>query len=142
MEQPRLLKHLEDLKALQPGDLLKYDGEKLVKAQVQKYPLPVTSATRLTDFASYYYKDDYGMVTISCLIEATGIVNAFTPLAILPQGSRPLKTTAIPVLVYDYATEDKMLFFGRILSSGELYLDNQVPGAASITINVTYLAEN
>lgn len=32
MEQPRLLKHLEDLKALQPGDLLKYDGEKLVKA--------------------------------------------------------------------------------------------------------------
>ena len=82
------------------------------------------------------------MVTISCLIEATGIVNAFTPLAILPQGSRPLKTTAIPVLVYDYATEDKMLFFGRILSSGELYLDNQVPGAASITINVTYLAEN
>ena len=29
MEQPKLLKHLEDLKALQPGDLLKYDGEKL-----------------------------------------------------------------------------------------------------------------
>ncbi|KAA3403427.1 hypothetical protein F1904_12385 [Akkermansia muciniphila] len=142
MEQPKLLKHIDDLKALQPDDLLKYDGEKLVKAQVQKYPLPVTSAAHLTDFNAFYYKDDYGMITISSLIEITGTVNAFTPLAILPQGSRPLKKIAIPVLVFDYATENKTLFFGRILPNGELYLENQVPGAASVTINVTYLAEN
>ena len=32
MALPKLLKHLKDLGALSAGDLLKYDGEKLVKA--------------------------------------------------------------------------------------------------------------